>query len=89
MLETDSVIQAGNLGGAMASNFYRKADAPHYYLGHGLELGLVVLGIAAVLTLRIGYNRANKKREAEGTRGLSEQELSDLGDKSPSFRYAI
>ena len=34
-------IGLGNLGGAMASNFYRSADAPKYLLGHGLEIGLL------------------------------------------------
>ena len=29
-------ISVGNLAGAMASNFYRAADAPRYKLGHAL-----------------------------------------------------
>jgi hypothetical protein len=81
--------QAGNLAGVYASNFYRAQDAPNYYLGHSLELGFCLAGIIATLVLRVGYGRVNKRRDEKGTQGLSEQELSDLGDKSPSFRYVL
>jgi MFS family permease len=81
-------IGAGNLAGAMASNFYRAADKPKYLLGHGLEIGFVSVGLVAVAVLRTGYMKANEKRDREGNeRGLSVKEMSELGDKSPSFRY--
>lgn len=73
----------------MASNFYRAKDTPNYYLGHALELGFCMAGIIAAIVLRISYARVNKQRDAKGTGGLTEQELSDLGDKSPSFRYVL
>ncbi|KAF3764268.1 MFS general substrate transporter [Cryphonectria parasitica EP155] len=84
-------IGVGNLGGAMASNFYREEDSPRYILGHGLELGFVCAGIVAVVILNIGYATINKKRErkvAEAGEGPSgSQELSELGDKAYTFRY--
>jgi hypothetical protein len=73
----------------MASNFYRAQDAPKYYLGHSLELGFCIAGIIATVALRMGYDRVNKKREARGTDELTQEELVDLGDKSPSFRYVL
>lgn len=83
-------IGMGNLGGAMASNFYRSVDSPKYLLGHGLEIGFVCLGLGAVIALRISYGRINAKREKSGAaEGLTDEELSDLGDKSPSFRYTL
>ncbi|KAL6251807.1 hypothetical protein RBB50_002017 [Rhinocladiella similis] len=83
-------IGLGNLGGAMASNFYRAKDKPKFLLGHRLELGFVVMGLIAVLVLRITYGRINAKRERSGeTHGLTDAELSDLGDRSPSFRYTL
>ena len=83
-------IGLGNLGGAFASNFYRAKDKPKFLLGHGLELGFVVLGMFAVLVLRFAYGRINAQREKSGkAHGLTDAELSDLGDKSPSFRYTI
>jgi hypothetical protein len=83
-------IGLGNLGGAMASNFYRSVDAPKYLLGHGLEIMFVVFGLGAVIALRISYGVINKKRERSGeAEALSDEQLADLGDKSPSFRYTL
>lgn len=83
-------IGIGNLGGAMASNFYRTIDGPKFLLGHGLELGFVILGMMACVTLRVSYGRINAKRErSHGAEGLSESQLADLGDKSPTFRYTL
>jgi len=80
-------IGVGNLAGAMASNFYRAADKPKYILGHSLEIGFVSVGLLAVVVLRMNYARINKKRDREGTEGLSLSAMSDMGDKAPTFRY--
>lgn len=73
----------------MASNFYREQDEPKYYLGHALELGFVVAGIIAVVVLRTAYKRVNKQRLEQGTGSLTPEELSQMGDKSPAFRYSL
>ena len=71
----------------MASNFYRSVDGPKFLLGHGLEIGFVTLGLFAVVALRLNYGRINAKRERSGeAEGLTDEELADLGDKSPTFR---
>lgn len=76
---------------AMASNFYRQADSPRYILGHGLEIGFVVLGIFGALVMIWGYARQNKKRSrlmAEGIEGRwTNEELSAAGDRAVTFRY--
>ncbi|KAL1956248.1 hypothetical protein VTO42DRAFT_7508 [Malbranchea cinnamomea] len=82
-------IGVGNLAGAMASNFYRAQDAPKYTLGHALELGFVVAGIIAVAVMRLTYQRINRKREEQGTGGLTEEEMSRMGDRAPSYRYTL
>lgn len=84
-------IGVGNLGGAMASNFYREPDSPRYVLGHGLELGFVCAGILAAAVLNVGYaatNRRRGQRLAEGGEGgFASRELSEMGDKAYTFRY--
>jgi MFS family permease len=83
-------IGVGNLGGAMSSWFYRSQDAPKYILGHALEIGFVVAGLVAVVALRVFYGIANKRREAgDEAQRLTDEQLADLGDKSPSFRYTL
>ncbi|KAH8811087.1 major facilitator superfamily domain-containing protein [Xylogone sp. PMI_703] len=82
-------IGLGNLGGAMASNFYRTQDGPKFLLGHGLEIMFCVLGLIAIIVLRISYARINKQREEIGDDGsqYTDQQLSDMGDRAPTFRY--
>ncbi|ORY18237.1 major facilitator superfamily domain-containing protein [Clohesyomyces aquaticus] len=86
-------IAGGNLAGAMASNFYRAKDAPHYVLGHSLELAFICAGILALLILVFNYKRINAKRErqlAEGAHnGYTLEEMSALGDRALTFRYFL
>lgn len=84
-------IGIGNLGGAMASNFYRAGDAPKYLLGHGLEIMFVVFGLIAVVILRTRYSKINAKRDREAASGeaMTDAQLSDLGDRAPTFRYML
>ncbi|GJN76297.1 hypothetical protein PLICBS_010409 [Purpureocillium lilacinum] len=84
-------IGAGNLGGALAANFYRKRDAPRYAMGHGISLGFEILGIIAIVILIVGYRASNRRRERRLAAGAMEQstpeELSARGDKAITFRY--
>ncbi|KAF2430788.1 MFS general substrate transporter [Tothia fuscella] len=86
-------IGVGNLAGAMASNFYRSKDAPHYVLGHALELGFICVGILALIMLVLNYKRINAKRErqtSEGAHsGYTPEEMSALGDRAVTFRYIL
>ncbi|GFF54656.1 uncharacterized transporter C1002.16c [Aspergillus udagawae] len=82
-------IGLGNMAGAMASNFYRARDAPRYILGHALELGFAVVGIIAVVILRLSYQRINKKRDQMDISGYDNAQLARMGDRSPLFRYML
>lgn len=73
----------------MASNFYRAQDAPKYTLGHSLELGFAVVGIIAVVILRMSYQRINKKREQMDVSQYDPIQLAKMGDRSPLFRYML
>lgn len=86
-------IGVGNLGGAMASNFYRQSDSPRYVLGHGLELAFIGIGIIAAFILVISYATINKKRDGivqeGGEARFTVEELSAKGDRAVTFRYMI
>jgi len=89
-------VGLGNIAGIAASNIYRTKDAPRYKLGHAIELGLVGLGLVVLPTMVIAYKRINARREAimkaageSGGSQYTDEELRRLGDKAPSFRYAI
>jgi hypothetical protein len=60
-------------------------------LGHGVELGFVVLALLADVVLIIVYKRINKERELACQQELAytNQELSDKGDRAVTFRYQL
>ena len=73
----------------MASNFYRESDSPKFILGHALEIGFVSVGLLAIVALRLNYGRINRKRDAEPLEECSEEDMSVLGDRAPTFRYIL
>ncbi|KAK7687705.1 hypothetical protein QCA50_008921 [Cerrena zonata] len=88
-------IGLGNLAGAIASNTYRSQDAPRYVIGHGIALMFVGIGLIVVPVAATLYIRINAKREAElrnmeenGIR-LTADEVRELGDRAPDFRYIL
>ncbi|KOS18221.1 putative transporter [Escovopsis weberi] len=84
-------ITSGNVSGILAAFIYRTQDAPRYVRGHAVSLGMG--GMAAVIyaCMTVWLLRENGRREAgvmkEKHRGLSEEELEELGDDSPRYRY--
>lgn len=91
------LISVGNLGGICGSNIYFKAEAPRYPTGFGVCLATSLLAIVAAYCLRVAYKRENKRRDElvvqlgqEAVTGsCGEQELLEMGDKSPMFRYSL
>lgn len=91
------LISIGNFGGICGSNIFLAAQAPRYPAGYGTCLGICCAGVVAAFILRHAYAKENKRRDAfmvgktdEDVRGLyTTQELLDLGDRSPFFRYTL
>lgn len=88
------LIMMGNFGGAIGSNIYLREQRPHYWLGFGFGLGISVAAIIATVVLKFEYERLNRRKEAEGTEEevlsrYSEEELLQMGDRSPLFKYIV
>lgn len=85
------LISLGNLGGAIGSNIFIESQKPTYPLGFGFCLAICGAAIICVTILKLSWLRENKKRdamdEAEITARYSTQELLEMGDKSPLYRY--
>lgn len=87
----------GNFSGAVAAVIYRSQDSPRFILGHGLELMFVGIGFIFLPIVVLIYKRINAQRDAAERlateRGekmqYSEQELRELGDRAPDFRYTL
>ncbi|KZV88429.1 MFS general substrate transporter [Exidia glandulosa HHB12029] len=93
-VEMAAHIGIGNFSGAIASNIFRSQDAPRYAVGHGVEMGFVVMGLITVPILVFIYKGINAKRDREelahdGKARYNADELRELGDRAPDFRYTI
>ncbi|KII95429.1 hypothetical protein PLICRDRAFT_98827 [Plicaturopsis crispa FD-325 SS-3] len=90
-------IGIGNFSGAISSNVYRTQDAPRYIIGHGIELMFIGIGFVSVPIAVVAYMRINAKRDAVERLALESgerqkytvQELRDMGDRAPDFRYTL
>jgi len=91
------LISVGNVGGIVGSNIYLAAEKPKYPTGFGVSLAICCAAIIMAGILRVVCKRENERRrkmiEEEGEEAIrarySEQELLDLGDRSPFFIYTL
>ncbi|KAI5479970.1 hypothetical protein MNV49_002260 [Pseudohyphozyma bogoriensis] len=84
----------GQMGGVIGSHIYLAQEAPKYPIGFGVSMGAVFLcGIIGTLIMRFALISINNKRdkisEAEVRAKYTDEELTELGDQSPLFRYII
>ncbi|KAL1962838.1 hypothetical protein VTN77DRAFT_9113 [Rasamsonia byssochlamydoides] len=83
-------IGIGNCGGLVASNIFLSSQAPTYPVGYGVSLGLVWLcGISCVVFFfyLVRENRLRDQGNRDYLYQLPREELENLGDDHPDFRF--
>lgn len=78
----------------MGSNIFLGGEAPTYNTGFGICLAMLVLfGMVWPAIYRIMLKRINDRRDAMSREEImstyTEEQLADMGDLSPLFRYAL
>ncbi|KAJ5775766.1 uncharacterized protein N7511_000777 [Penicillium nucicola] len=84
-------IGFGNCGGLVASNVFLSSEAPFYAAGYGTSLSLIWLCVIASAVLFLILFRENKVRDQGGRDErftLGSDEVQNLGDDHPDFRFA-
>lgn len=83
-------ISFGNIGGIVASNLFILNAAPLFRAGYASALALIALCALLCTGFMLGLERENKKRDS-GRRdyrfNLCQDELENLGDDHPDFRF--
>ncbi|KAI5895711.1 MFS general substrate transporter [Schizophyllum commune H4-8] len=81
-------------GGGIGSNIYIAEQAPTYPLGFGFSIGATVLG--AMIPCMINWyllRRENRRRDAMDPAVIketyTEEQLSEMGEDSPLFRFTL
>ncbi|KAK8115378.1 major facilitator superfamily domain-containing protein [Apiospora kogelbergensis] len=85
-------VTVGNVAGIVASNIFLQAESPRYRTGYGVALGMTWVGALATAVLAVGLWLENRKRERGGRDDrllLPEEEVCNLGDDHPSFRFTL
>ncbi|KAK3621894.1 hypothetical protein LTR56_013412 [Elasticomyces elasticus] len=81
-------------GGSIGSNIYLASEAPVYPLGFGFSVGATVLGAMIPATIHwFLLRRDNAKKAAVDVANFkathTSEELSEMGELSPLFRYTL
>ncbi|PHH68101.1 hypothetical protein CDD82_835 [Ophiocordyceps australis] len=86
-------LSLGGTSGIMSAFIYPKKDSPRYICGHAVSLAMVALGTCIYGFLWFWFRRENMKRDAgmmsEKHRQMDDEQLEELGDDSPRYRYTI
>ncbi|GIK04455.1 hypothetical protein Aspvir_008538 [Aspergillus viridinutans] len=83
-------IGFGNCGGLVASNIFFKEEAPRYTTRYGVSLGMTwICGAACALflTYLVRENRLRDAGRREWRLELPQEEVENLGDDHPAFRF--
>jgi MFS family permease len=86
-------ICVGNIGGVIGSYMYLESEKPKYYTGFGLSLAFGATGFIVAFLLELSYKWGNTRKarlnEDEVRAKYTDEELLDMGDRSPLFRYTL
>lgn len=87
------VMGLGSIGGLTGSFIYDEKDSPKFHKAYGLSLGFATLALITTGVLTLSYWWDNKKRDKvtddEVKTSYTEEQLREMGDKSPLFRYTL
>jgi len=72
---------------------YPARTGPRFIKGHSITIAMVAFGTICFGFMSVYYYFTNKKR-AEGKEdhkivGMTDEEIEEMGDESPKFRYVI
>lgn len=82
----------GNVGGILGSFMYLESEKPKYHTGFGTSLALGGSGLIVALLLEWSYKLANSRKAKiadDAKARYTEEELFDMGDRSPLFKHVL
>lgn len=85
------IVGFGGLAGTISSNIFPKKQAPYYHRAHYINIGMNAVAFSSALAFAGLLHLANKRKQrmidsGEAAR-LSKEEIADMGDESPYFKY--
>jgi len=72
---------------------YPTNEGPRYIPGHAVTLALVGFAVILLGAISAYFSAINRKRmrgeEDEKVSGMSDEEIDELGDRSPRYLYTV
>lgn len=82
-----------NCAGVAAPFLYLSDEGPRYIKGHSVTLGLIGVSAFIFSVLLFWFAKTNRARDngLQDSRvaGLSEEEIIELGEESPRYRFTL
>lgn len=86
-------LSMGNAAGVAAPFLFTNAMAPAYRPGYAATIGGLGFAMTTMMTLHLHFRFVNKKRERGEEdwklQGKTDEEVDEMGDLSPRFRYTV
>lgn len=86
-------LSIGNSAGVAAPFLYASSTSPTFRPGYATSIGTLCFAMATFTTLFLWYARQNKQRRAgkqdHRIEGMSAEEVAEMGDKNPAYRYTV
>lgn len=83
----------GNVSGVMAPFLYKTNEGPRYVRGNAVTLSLVVFGGIVWGVMWVYYHFLNRRRaqgkDDDKIAGVPEEDIQEMGEKSPRFVFSI
>jgi hypothetical protein len=77
----------------IGTNIFLAREAPKYPTGYGTSIGIVCLAIVSALIMEFSLWRLNKAKsklsEAEVRQMYTQEQLDEMGEKSPLWLYTL
>jgi len=79
------------MAGIVMPFLYSTKDGPKYHTGYGVSIASVSLSVCIFVFMALYYRSLNKQRAAGKEdwkmEGRSDEEIEEMGDKSPKYVY--
>ena len=85
-------VMIGNIGGIVSSNIFLGNESPSYPTGYGTAFSIMWLGTLCATAMFFLMRKENRDRDAgKQDRKLErpEEEVKNMGDYHPSFRFTL
>lgn len=73
------------------SQLYQTNEAPQFIKGHATSMALVAMATVIYILFWFYFRYENRRRAAgkldHKTQGMTEEEIDELGEDNPRFRY--